>query len=134
MDSMNAVICKDEFAKLVGIEILEHGPGRAKVKMAVTPRHCNGLGMVHGGAMFTLADYAFAAACNSHGFASVAINASINYLRAPKGAVLYAEAEEVAVDGKLGSCLVRVLDEDGGLVATFQGLSYRKGPVSAKQG
>lgn len=126
MDSVNVVRDKDAFARLLGIEVAECGPGRATVSMSITPQHRNGLGMVHGGAMFTLADYAFAVACNSHGYASVAVNASISYLRAPKGTVLRAEAEEVMVEGKMGSCLVRVLDEDGSVVATFQGLSYRK--------
>jgi acyl-CoA thioesterase len=126
MDSVNAVRDKDEFARLLGIEVVESGPGRAKVRMAVTPAHRNGLGMVHGGAIFTLADCAFAVACNSHGYTSVAINANISYLRAPKGSVLWAEAEELAVEGKMGSCQVRVLDEDGGVVAMFGGMSYRK--------
>jgi acyl-CoA thioesterase len=126
MDSTDVVREKDAFARLLGIEVVESGPGRAKVRMAVTPGHRNGLGMVHGGAMFTLADYAFAVACNSHGYAAVAINANISYLKAPKGGVLWAEAEELAVEGKMGSCQVRVLDEDGSVVAMFGGLSYRK--------
>jgi acyl-CoA thioesterase len=126
MDSINVVRDKDAFARLLGIEVVECGAGRANVRKAVSAGHRNGLGMVHGGAMFTLADYAFAVACNSHGYASVAINATISYLKAPKGGVLLAEAQEIAVDGKMGSCQVRVLDEDGSVVAMFQGLSYRK--------
>ena len=132
MDHINVVIEKDAFARYTGIEVVEHSPGRAKVRMAVRDHHRNGLGMVHGGAIFTLADYAFAAACNSHGFASVAINASISYLKSPTGAVLQAEAEEAVVDGKMGSCLVRVLDEDGSIVAMFQGLSYRKSQANQR--
>lgn len=132
MDSTNVVRDKDAFAKLLGIEIVESGVGCAKVRMVVTAQHRNGLGMVHGGAIFTLADYAFAVACNSHGHASVAINANISYVKAAKGAVLCALAEEVAVDGKLGSCLVRVVDEDGTVVALFQGLSYKKGPAGER--
>ncbi len=126
MDSINAVRDKDQFARLLGIELLECSTGQARVRLVVSDRHRNGLGMVHGGVIFSLADYAFAVACNSHGHASVAIDANISFLRAPKGSVLHAEAVEAAVEGKLGSCLVRVLDEDGTLVAMFQGLSYRK--------
>lgn len=129
MDDMNVVRDKDAFARLLEIEVVESGAGRARVKMAVSAGHRNGLGMVHGGAMFTLADFAFAVACNSHGYASMAINANISYLKAPKGGVLYAEAQEIAVDGKMGSCQVRVMDEDGSVVAMFQGLSYRKSRV-----
>ena len=130
MDSINVVIEKDAFARYTGIEMVEHSAGRAKVRMVVRDHHRNGLGMVHGGVIFTLADYAFAAACNSHGFASVAVNATISYLKAPKGTVLQAVAEEAVVDGKMGSCLVRILDEDGSVVAMFQGLSYRKSQPS----
>ncbi len=126
MDSANAVRDGDQFARLLGIELIESSPGQAKVRLAIRDRHRNGLGMVHGGVIFSLADYAFAVACNSHGYASVAIDASISFLKAPKGSVLRAEATEAAVEGKLGSCLVRVFDEDDSLVAVFKGLSYRK--------
>jgi len=127
MDSVRAVVEKDAFARHAGIEIVEMGNGRATVRMQIRPEHRNGLGMVHGGAIFTLADYAFAAACNSKGIVSVAVNANISYIKAASGGVLTAEAEEVPQEGRLGSCLVRVVDELGEVVAVFHGLSYRKG-------
>lgn len=132
MDSVNAVIEKDRFARHVGIEIVEAREGRAKARMRVGPEHLNGLGMVHGGAIFSLADYAFAAACNSYGCVSVAINANISYVKAAKGGLLVAEAEEIRQEGKLGTCLVRVTDEQGEVIATFQGLSYRKGGMGGQ--
>lgn len=132
MDSIAAVVHKDAFARLVGIEIVELSPGHAKVKMVIREEHLNGLGVVHGGAIFTLADLGFAAACNSHGFDAVAVNVSVSYLKAAKGGALYAEAKEVSPHGKLGACTVRVTDDAGDLVALFQGLSYRKGPAPSR--
>lgn len=132
MDSLAAVVRRDAFAKLVGIEIMELAPGHAKVKMSIAAQHLNGLGVVHGGAIFTLADLGFAAACNSHGFDAVAVNVSVSYLKAGKSGTLYADAQEVSPHGKLGTCTVRVTDDAGDLVALFQGLSYRKGPPPAK--
>jgi acyl-CoA thioesterase len=128
MDHLGVVIQKDEFARLAGLEIVETSPGRAKVKMTVGPQHLNGMGVVHGGAIFTLADYAFAAACNSHGFAAVAVNASISFLKAVRSGVLTADAAEPADPGKLGTCIIRITDESGELVALFHGLSYSKKP------
>ena len=127
-----SIVQKDAFAKLAGIEIIDVQPGRAKMKMPIGPQHLNGLGVVQGGAIFTLADLGFAAAVNSHGFDSVAVNVSISYLKAAKSGTLYADAQEASPHGKLGTCTVRVTDDAGDLVAIFQGLSYRKGPPSPK--
>ncbi|HUS57910.1 MAG TPA: hotdog fold thioesterase [Planctomycetota bacterium] len=117
---------RDKFAEFSGIELLEVGPGRAKARLAVGEQHLNGVGLVHGGAIFTLADLAFAAACNSHGTIAVAINASISFINAARGGTLVAEAEEVAVNPKLGTYRVIVRNEDGGIVASFEGMAYRK--------
>jgi len=121
----------DQFARHVGIQILETREGFARVRMCIAPHHLNGMGMVHGGAIFSLADLAFEAACNSHGYQSVAINVSISYVKPASAGTLYAEAMEVATEGRLGCCTVRVTDDGGDLVALFQGLSYRKGPPPA---
>lgn len=126
MEHLDAVVHHDEFAKLTGLQIVETAPGRAKVRMTVGPQHLNGMGVAHGGAIFTLADYAFAAACNSHGFPAVAVNATISFLKAVRSGVLTADAAEAAEPGKMGSCIVRITDEAGELVAMFQGLSYSK--------
>jgi acyl-CoA thioesterase len=119
------LIQQDRLAQLLGMRILELSAGRAKVAMEARPEHCNGLGIVHGGALFSLADFAFAAACNSHGHPTVGINANISYLKAAKPGPLFAEATE-AVNSKIGLCNVRITDEEGTLLALFQGLSYRK--------
>jgi acyl-CoA thioesterase len=76
-----------------------------------------------GGAIFTLADLAFAACCNSRGRVAVAVQVSITFHK-PGAGILTAEAREVARSGRLSSCSVRVTDRAGDRVATFQGLAY----------
>jgi acyl-CoA thioesterase len=118
---------RDLFAKHLGISVDEVAPGRAKVSMRVGDEHLNGLGIVHGGATFALADLAFACASNSHGNAAVAISAQIFYTAAAqKGALLTAEAVETSLNPKLATYDVEVKAEDGALIATFHGMVYRK--------
>ena len=116
----------DQFAARNNIELLEVANGNAKAKMTVHPYHLNGLGTVHGGAIFTLGDFVFAAACNSHGTMSVALNVSITFMKAATTGTLWAEAREVSKNFKGGSYAIEVKDDQGDLVATFQGLAYRK--------
>ena len=116
----------DRFAKHSGIELLEITPGRAKARMKIDDRHLNGVNVVHGGAIFTLADLVFAAASNSHGTVAVAINASIWFVKAAKEGTLYAEAREVSCNPKLAVYSIEVTDDAGELVAKFEGMVYRK--------
>jgi acyl-CoA thioesterase len=126
MDAVVAQMKKDAFARHLGLELLEVLPGRAKVRMKVTDDHRNSVGMVHGGVIFTVADYAFAVACNSHGVLAVAVNCNICYLRPPSGDTLTAEASEVSRSRRLGTYTVSVMDGEDNQVALFQGMAYRK--------
>ena len=127
MDKTNSLPTDhDRFAKHAGVELVEMAPGYAKVKMAIEEYHLNGVKIVHGGAIFTLADFAFAVASNSHGRVAVGINASISYVKAARSGVLFAEAREISLNAKLGNYSVNVFDEQGELVAVFQGTVYRK--------
>jgi acyl-CoA thioesterase len=126
MDEMIAQMKRDAFARHLRIDLLEVSPGRARVRMAVKDEHRNSVGMVHGGVIFTVADYAFAVACNSHGLPAVAVNCSISYFRQPEGETLIAEATEVSKSRRLGSYLVNVTDAQGNAVAMFQGMAFRK--------
>jgi acyl-CoA thioesterase len=117
---------RDLFARHVGIELISAHNGYAKASLAIKEHHLNGVKRVHGGVIFTLADLAFAAASNSQGRVAVAINASIQFLRAPKGSVLFAEAREISCDHKLASYEITVTDETGEVIAAFQGMVYRK--------
>ena len=118
---------EDKFARSLGIELLEISEGRARARMRLNGDHLNGVASGHGGVIFSLADFVFAAAVNSHGTIAVAINANISYIRAVReGDVLTAEAVEIAVHPRLAVCSVAITDQDGGTVATFQGTAYRK--------
>ncbi|MBN1436322.1 MAG: hotdog fold thioesterase [Sedimentisphaerales bacterium] len=122
---------RDRFAKAAGIDILEIKPGYAKCSLEVKDQHLNGVNIVQGGAIFTLADLAFAAASNSHGTVAVAVEISITYMKAVAKGTLYAEAREVAVNPKLGTYIIEVTDDAGDVVSSFQGLAYRKkNPIS----
>lgn len=129
MEKVKQYFKNDQFAARNDIELLEVTPGGAKAKMTLHPHHWNGYGTVHGGAIFTLADFAFAAASNSHGTVAVAINANISILKAGKTGTLWAEARELSKNAKLGTYTVEVKDDAGDLVAIFQGMVYRKSEV-----
>lgn len=120
----------DLFARHAGIKLLEVEPGMARARMKIEPYHFNAAKTVHGGAIFTLADFAFAVASNSHGTMAMGINTSISYVKAVLGGTLYAEAEEQSRNSKLATYTVNVTDDSGDLVALFQGMVYlKKGPI-----
>ena len=116
----------DHFARHCGIELLEVRPGWARVKMRIDPYHFNGARTVHGGAIFTLADFAFAAASNSQGQLAMGINTSTSFLKAVRGGTLYGEAQEIALNRQLGNYQVRITDDQEQLIALFQGTAFRK--------
>lgn len=117
---------KDRFADLSNIEVVSISPGKATTTMEIEDMHLNGVGTVHGGALFTLADFTFALAANSHGTVTVAINANISYFKGVSSGVLRAEARELSSGGRIASYTVDIYDETSDLVAVFQGMAYRK--------
>ena len=125
-EALEAFFRKDAFAAFVGIELLEAGGGGARARLKLKDHHLNGLGMVHGGAVFALADLTFAAAVNSRGRAAVAIHCSISYMKAPQGDTLVAEAREVSCGAKIAVYGIRITDATGELVSVFEGMAYRK--------
>lgn len=125
---------RDRFASHAGITLLDVSEGRARARLQVSPMHLNGVGIVQGGAVFTLADFAFAAASNSRGRVAVAIDVSISFVKAVSGGVLTADAREEALSERISTCVVRVTDEAGELVALFKGTAYRKRPAPAGPG
>lgn len=127
MDMITAMRERDRFAKANGIEFVSAENGNAIARMTLGERHMNALDMAHGGAIFSLADYAFALASNSRGKPAVALSVSINFLRPGKTGVLTATAREQSLAGKVGTYLVEVTDETGVVLASFQGLAYVKG-------
>lgn len=126
MQAIRDFFKNDRFAEHSGIELLDISEGHARARMPIRDCHRNGVNIVHGGAIFTLADLVFAVASNSHGTVAVAINASIWFVKAAKDGVLYAEAKEVSRNPKLAVYSIEVTDDAGELVAQFEGMVYRK--------
>lgn len=108
----------------LGMSIKTIKPGQAVLSMQVRPDMLNGHGICHGGYIFTLADSAFAFACNTYNQVTVAQQNQITYLTPGKlGETLTATAAEVSKSGRSGTYDVTVTGEDGRTVALFRGLS-----------
>lgn len=118
---------QDHFAQGNGMRVVEIRPGFARAEMSVAPRHLNAVGILQGGALFTLADLAFTAASNSYGVVAVACQSDITFFKGVASGRLTAVAEEVARTRKLSTCVVRITGEDSELVALFKGVAYIKG-------
>jgi acyl-CoA thioesterase len=116
---------RDPLMRLLGIECLAGGPGRAVTTLAVRDHHLNFNGTCHGGVTFALADAAFGLASNSHGVVAAAIDAHITYQIAVKpGDTLTATAVEASRTRKLGVYRIDVTRQDAALVSTFTGTVY----------
>jgi len=117
----------DNYAALTGVEIIEAKEGYCKAQLKITKKHLNAVNVVQGGAIFTLADFAFAVASNSRGQLALAINVNITFLKGVSGGTLYATASEFDDPKKLGAYDVIVTNEKDEIIARFNGLVYRKG-------
>jgi len=114
----------DKASQGLGMEVVEVGSGRARLAMTITERMLNGHGSCHGGFIFTLADSAFAFACNSHGQPAVAQHCSITYVAPGRlGMRLTAEALERQRSERSGIYDVTVRDATGSVIAEFRGHS-----------
>ncbi len=117
---------KDRFSRWLGLVIEESGIGYCRLNYRVTADMLNGFDIVHGGVLFSAADSAFAFACNSYGWVTVALEVSINFTRpARAGDLLTVEARELHLGNKVGVYDVRTTNEGGELVALFKGTAYR---------
>ena len=123
--SADAMWADDKASQGLGMEIVEVGPGRARLAMTVTERMVNGHGLCHGGFIFTLADSAFAFACNSHGVPAVAQHCAVTFLNPGRiGMRLVAEATERHRAERSGIYDITVREEAGGtVIAEFRGHS-----------
>ena len=117
----------DAASAMLGMEIDELGPGEARVSMLVRPDMVNGHDLCHGGLVASLADSAFALACNSHGTVTVAAGFEIDFLEPARlGQVLQAHAREVALRGRSGLYDVTVR-AGATVIAEFRGRSRSLG-------
>ena len=119
---------REPFAKKFGLKLVDLNAGYSKVEMTFTKDMENIFGMAHGGALFALIDEAFETASNSHGTVAVALNMNITYMASPSsGTRLTAEAREFNRTNKTAVYDIKVIDDQGTLVASCQALVYRKG-------
>lgn len=118
---------QDPFSQWMGMELLTIGAGTCALQMTVRKEMLNGFGVAHGGITFSLADSAFAFACNSQGRHAVSIHCTVEHV-APvrEGDVLTATATEENLGNSLSNYAIRVERADGTAVAFFRGLAYRK--------
>lgn len=125
-DTARKFFSRDRYAALTGIEIVEVGKGYCKASLTIKDKHLNAANVVQGGAIFTLADLAFAVASNSHGQLALAVNANISFLSSKSSGTLFATATELGEPKRLGAYDVIVSDELGKIIARFNGMVYRK--------
>ncbi len=122
------VMKKDLFSQWLGIQIIEIREGYSKIKMIVRSEMMNGLGVVHGGIAFSLSDSAFAFACNSRNNLSVALDTSINFIKAVHiDDELVAEAKEIHNGKSTGLYQITITNQHNHLVALFKGTCFRTG-------
>lgn len=118
----------DAFSQWLGITVVENREGYAKLQLTLRNEMLNGFGVVHGGIAFSLADSAFAFACNSRNNLSMALDTNITFIKATRpGDVLTAEAKELHNGKSTGLYLITVTNQDGVQVALFKGTCFRTG-------
>lgn len=126
IDEVREFFCDDRFAtQAAGIEIVEAAPGFAKVRLQVGPQHLNAAGYVMGGALFTMADFAFAIASGAMQAPTVSLSSTIEYVNATRGPVLSAQTECVKQGRTVCFFRITVADDEGHTVAVVDASGYR---------
>ena len=116
----------DEYSRWLGVEVLDIKPGQVTIRMVVRPEMCNGFYVCHGGVSFSLADSAFAFACNTQGNVAVSIDNGMTYPAAARaGDVLTAAARETARSNRILYYQVDVTNQAGATVGLFHGTAFR---------
>jgi acyl-CoA thioesterase len=124
---LEQMLKNDRFASTNDIQLISVGKGEASAEMIVSEKHLNGVNIIQGGALFTLADFAFAAASNSHGRIAVASNANISFFKGVSSGKLTAVAKEYSSGKTLATYTVDIIDEDGTKIAFFSVTAFLKG-------
>lgn len=119
---------QDLFSQWLGIEVLEVQEGYSCIRMTVRKEMVNGFGIAHGGIAFSLADSAFAFACNNRNNLSVALDTSINFTKAVQiGDTLTAAAKEIHNGRSTGLYHITITNQHNEPVAHFKGTCFRTG-------
>ena len=117
---VEAMMQKDLFSQWLGVKVLDIKEGYSKVQMTVRPEMVNGFGIVHGGIPFSLADSAFAFACNNRNNISVALDVTITFMKAMNaGDVLTAEAKEIHNGRTTGVYIISIYNQKNEQVGFF---------------
>jgi acyl-CoA thioesterase len=125
---VNHMMENDFFSQWMGVEVLEVKEGYSRIQMTIRKEMVNGFGIVHGGLPFSLADSAFAFACNNRNNLSVALDVTITFMKAVNvGDVLTAEAKEIHNGRSTGVYLIMVTNQKKEQVALFKGTCFRTG-------
>jgi acyl-CoA thioesterase len=121
-----AMMAKDQFSQWLGITVTDVGPRRATVSAKVRADMLNGFGVAHGGIAFSIADSAFAFACNTNGKITMSIENAITYpVAVALGDVLTAVAEAEGESNKIGYYRVVVRNQKDEVVALFRGTAFK---------
>lgn len=125
---VNHMIENDFFSQWMGVEVLEVKEGYSKIKMTIRKEMVNGFGIVHGGIPFSLADSAFAFACNNRNNLSVALDVTITFTKPVNvNDELFAEAKEIHNGRSTGVYLITLWNQRNEQVALFKGTCFRTG-------
>lgn len=119
----------DNFANLLGIEVMEVAEGYAKARLKMTKQLYNYFGLGHGAAIYSVADVAFSFACNAqdHVKIAVALNVNINYIKkVEENDIIIAEAKIISTTGRTSLTDIIITNDKNELVAKFEGLAYQK--------
>lgn len=123
---VSAMLRNDAMSQWLGIDIVEVAPRRCTCRLTVRSEMVNGFGVAHGGIAFSLADSAFAFACNTHGHVTVSIENSVTYPAAVRpGDILTATAAEEAASNRLSYYRVEVRNQRDEVVALFRGTAFK---------
>jgi len=127
-DVVNHLMENDLFSKWLGIEILKISEGYSKINMTIRKEMINGFGISHGGIAFSLADSAFAFACNNRNNLSVALDTSINFIKPVHvDDILTAEAKELHNGKSTGLYHISITNQNNHTIAIFKGTCFRTG-------
>lgn len=125
---VDRMIQEDRFSRWLGVELLEISEGYSRIRMTIREEMVNGFGIVHGGVPFSLADSAFAFACNNRNNLSVALDANMSFIKPMQpGDVITAEAREVHNGRSTGVYIVSLTNQKEEQVALFKGTCFRTG-------
>jgi len=118
---------KDKFINQLGATIIELKQGYAKTQLIINPLHHNAYGIVHGGVLFSLADFTLGLVSASYGNINLTMQASINFFHPSKSGILTAETKELSKGRKISNYQIDITNEKNKLVASMLGIAYDKG-------